>query len=52
MKTLKNILFVALMAMSLSSCVVRARVGGEWIPGHYNYGEYGGRHWVPGHYAR
>lgn len=51
MKSLKNIGLVSLLLISLSSCVVRARVGEVWVPGHYNYGPYG-RHWVPGHYGR
>lgn len=50
MKTLKFYFGMALIAGSLSSCVVRARVGPNYVPGHYVYGPYGGRHWVHGHY--
>jgi len=52
MKTaMKLILFCAVLAITLSSCVVRERVyGSHYVPGHYVPGYY---HpvWVPGHYA-
>jgi len=51
MKTIKFFFLFAFLIMSLSSCVVRARVGATWVPAHYNYGPYGGRHWVAGHWA-
>ena len=48
MNTVKILLFVLVTAFSLGSCVVSRGPG--WVPGHYDYGPYGGRHWVPGHY--
>ena len=49
MKTIKYFALLLVMAASFSSCIVRAH-GPGWVPGHYNYGPYGGRHWVRGHY--
>jgi len=47
MKKIKYLALLLVMAASFSSCFVR---GAGWVPGHYDYGPYGGRHWVPGHY--
>jgi len=49
MKTIKYFALMLVLAASISSCVVR---GSGWVPGHYAYGQNGGREWIPGHYAR
>lgn len=48
MKIMRYMLLLLVIALSVSSCVVRRGPG--WVPGHYDVGPYGGRHWVPGHY--
>jgi hypothetical protein len=50
MKTIKYLVIMLAISVGLSSCVVRVH-NGPWVPAHYEYGPYGGRHWVPGHYA-
>jgi len=50
MKKLKYMLVLAAVAVSFSSCVVRAR-GGVYVRGHYENGPHGS-YWVPGHYAQ
>jgi hypothetical protein len=49
-KRIGCLLMLALCLTSLTACVIApapyGRVGGAWVPGHYN-----GWHWVPGHWA-
>jgi hypothetical protein len=50
-KRIACLLMLTLCVTSLSACVIApapyyGRVGGPWIPGHYN-----GWRWVPGHWA-
>ncbi len=49
-KRIACLLMLTLCVTSLSACVIApvpyGRVGGGWVPAHYN-----GWRWVPGHWA-